>query len=1002
MRAIFKNIEAGRTVEGASTITQQLVRNLYIQHPEQTIKRKLIEAHLAADMEKAHSKEWILTEYLNTAPYGTVEGQTAVGAEAAAQTYFAKPAKDLNLTEAALIAGLPQAPSEYNPFLDPRAATQRRNDVLEAMEEEGYITSDEYREAVDSGLGLQPGNKYRVIRDPFLFDLVQQELIDKYGINTVRNGGLKAYTTIDPELQERAQEAVEACGVCYPEGGPAAGLASVDPETGEIVALASTEGYATEDQFNYAWQAHRQPGSSFKPFVLAEAIKQGIDPDSTYYDGSSPMTLEIPGGGPPWEVNNSEGAGGGVVALDDATVHSVNVVFAQLDLDVGPENVTRMARELGIDATLDSVPAEGIGGLYEGVTPLEMASAYATFAAGGIHHEPTAISRVEFPDGEVDEPDAEDGERVLTEGQAYEVTRILEGVITEGTGAGYTYMGCSAAAGKTGTSEDSSDAWFAGYTPLYSTAVWVGHPQSRSYTGYGGPTAGPIWASFMSSATAGDCPEFEVAREPARARRAGERPHPLLLGSLVELRGPVEEEFEESGEKDEDEEGEGGDEGGEDAARPPTPRPRLPRRPRRPRRLRLPRKASAAASPRPTGRNRSRLVGPVGSARLDCLRWSPETLAALVVALGSLLATGSMAAAAPVIDGHFPTSETGTNKKIVAGPDGNMWLTVNGGGKDVARISPSGQVDEFELEGVAAPTGIGVDPEGRHLGHPGRRGRIVPSLGPERDQQSDADPRRQRPRLDRRRARTARCGSRRRKTSSTSPRPTRPARNRSPSPACAPKDIDVAGSLLVIADSNNKRIVTMTTAGVAQDHSLLDDNRDLPGGRRQPDRPDRLFEGRQRRGARASSPHPARATAVRMEGDPFGVALGSDGAYWFAMSAANNVQRLTPDGVATPLNGMPVFPGSPEFFPRQIAAGPNNTLWVTMEVPGENVYEVARVSGLEPPVKPGGDGKPPATAPETTIDKGPKKKVTIKGKAKRAWAKFRFSSTTRARPSSAP
>ncbi len=148
-----------------------------------------------------------------------------------------------------------------------------------------------------------------MIRDPFLFDLVQQELIDNYGINTVRNGGLKAYTTIDPELQERAQEAVEACGVCYPEGGPAAGLASVDPETGAIVALAATEGYATEDQFNYAWQAHRQPGSSFKPFVLAEAIKQGIDPDSTYYDGSSPMTLEIPGGGPPWEVNNSEGGG---------------------------------------------------------------------------------------------------------------------------------------------------------------------------------------------------------------------------------------------------------------------------------------------------------------------------------------------------------------------------------------------------------------------------------------------------------------------------------------------------------------------------------------------------------------------------------------------------------------------------------------------------------------------------------------------------------------------
>jgi penicillin-binding protein 1A len=578
LRAAWKNIEAGDTVEGASTITQQLVRNLYIRHPEQTIERKIREARLAEEMEDEHSKEWILTEYLNTAPYGTVEGQTAVGAEAAAQTYFGKRAKDLNLTEAALIAGLPQAPSEYNPFLDPEAATQRRNDVLEAMEEEGYISTQEYRAAADSGLGLQPGEKYTVIKDPFLFDLVQQELIDKYGINTVRNGGLKAYTTIDPELQERAQEAVEACGVCYPEGGPAAGLASVDPATGEIVALAATEGYATENQFNYAWQARRQPGSSFKTFVLAEAIKQGIDPDTTYYDGTSPMTLEVPGGGEDWEVNNSE-PGGGVMALDDATVHSVNVIFAQLDLDVGPENVTRMARELGIDAPLESVPAEGIGGLSIGVTPLEMASAYATLAAGGIHRRPTAVSRVEFPNGEVDEPDPEAGERVLTEGQAYEVTRILEGVITEGTGAGYTYMGCAAAAGKTGTSEDTSDAWFAGYTPLFSTAVWVGHPQSRAPTGYGGPTAGPIWASFMSAAADGDCPEFE-APESLPELEGLDSDHTRSSSEESSDFGYEEEEEaavepEEDGDEKSDE-GEGGDEGGDspaESAPAPTPAP---------------------------------------------------------------------------------------------------------------------------------------------------------------------------------------------------------------------------------------------------------------------------------------------------------------------------------------------------------------------------------------------------------------------------------------------
>jgi len=461
-------------------------------------------------MEEAHGKEWILTAYLNTAPYGTVEGETAVGVEAAAQTYFGKPAKELGLTESALIAGLPQAPSEYNPFLDPHAALQRRNEVLAAMHDQDYIDGAEYREALHSGLGLSPGHKYRVIRDPFLFDLVQQELIDKYGINTVRKGGLKAYTTIDPELQERAQEAVDSCSVCYPEGGPAAGLASVDPKTGEIVALASTEGYDSESEFNYAWQAHRQPGSSFKTYVLTTAIKQGIDPASTYYDGTSPMTLETPGGGT-WTVNNAE-PGGGTMSLEEATWDSVNVIFAQLDLDVGPEEVTKTAHEMGIEAPLESVPAEAIGGLRVGVTPLEQADGYATLASGGIHHDPTAISRVEFPNGKVEETNPDSGERVLTEGQAYDVTKILEGVITQGTGAGYTYMGCGAEAGKTGTSEGLSDAWFVGYTPLYSTAVWVGHPQSREETGFGGPTAGPIWRSFMESAVAGDCPEFS---EPA-------------------------------------------------------------------------------------------------------------------------------------------------------------------------------------------------------------------------------------------------------------------------------------------------------------------------------------------------------------------------------------------------------------------------------------------------------------------------------------------------------
>jgi penicillin-binding protein 1A len=571
-RAAWEDIKAGgKPVQGASTITQQLVRNLYIQHPEDTLERKLIEARLSNELFEKHSRYWILNSYLNTAPYGTVGGQTAVGAEAASQTYFSKPVKELNLTEAALLAGLPQAPSEYNPFLDPEAATKRRGEVLKAMWEQGYITGDEYRTARTHGLGLDEGHKYTQINDPFLFELVQNELIEKYGINTVRNGGLKAYTTINPELQEKAEAAVATCTesyFCSPEG-IATGLASVDPKTGAIVALASTEGAEDESQFNYAWQAHRQPGSSFKTFVLTTAIKQGIDPASTYYDGTSPITLALPAGGY-WTVHNAEPSGG-VESLEAATWASTNVIFAQLDLDVGSEAVTETAEEMGIESELQSVPAEAIGGLAEGVTPLEMADAYATLANGGIHHDPTAVSKVEFPNGKVDEPGSDAGERVLTPGQAYDVTKILEGVITQGTGSPYTYMGCSAAAGKTGTSEEESDAWFVGYTPLYSTAVWVGHPKSREYTGFGGPTAGPIWRDYMEAATEGDCPEFETPSTLPELSPYTEG-HTVGSGYSSAYEGEEEEESEygEEEESEEEAESEEGEEEEEEAAPPST------------------------------------------------------------------------------------------------------------------------------------------------------------------------------------------------------------------------------------------------------------------------------------------------------------------------------------------------------------------------------------------------------------------------------------------------
>jgi penicillin-binding protein 1A len=528
IRAGWEDLVAGgKPRQGGSTITQQLVRNLYIEDPQDTLKRKIIEAHLANDEEDQHSKDWILTRYLNTAPYGTNEGATAIGVEAAAETYYSKHARDLTLPQAAMIAGLPQAPSQYNPLLNPRAALARRNEVLQAMRQQGAITATEYSDALGQDLGLDPGQKYNRISQPYIFDLVKQELQNRYGVNTVQNGGLKVYTTIQPQLQQAAQSAVDSCSVCYPDGGPASALASVDPANGKIVALASTQRYSPDSQFNFAAHAQRQPGSSFKVYDLTTAIRQGIDPDTTYYDGTSPKTLETPGGAP-WTVNNAE-PGGGTMALTQATWESVNVVFAQLGLDVGPANIAKTAYAMGITSPLGIKgvrdfpckagpncfipPADAIGGLSVGVTPLEQADAYATLASGGVHHDATAIDRVVFPSGKVDEPSASEGKRVLTEGEAYEVTKVLEGVITSGTGAGYTSIGCSSEAGKTGTSEGLSDAWFVGYTPMYSTAVWTGHPLSRDETGFGGPTSGPIWRSYMEAAQGGECPDFQVPSE---------------------------------------------------------------------------------------------------------------------------------------------------------------------------------------------------------------------------------------------------------------------------------------------------------------------------------------------------------------------------------------------------------------------------------------------------------------------------------------------------------
>ena len=515
LRAALKNLEAGKTVEGGSTITQQLVRNLCLRNPKRDLERKIIEAKLAIEYAEQHSRKEILDQYLNTATYGTVEGATTVGVGAAAQIYFSKPVSKLSLEQEALLAGLPQAPSEYNPILHPGEARQRRNSVLAKMAHLGYLSPERARQAEERGLGLNVSGSYFAHREPFFFDYVEHELIERYGAETVRDGGIKVYTTLQPRLQQIGLEAMRSA-LPY-STDPSSALVSIDPSNGEIESMVSSSSYDSS-QFNLAAQGHRQPGSTFKAFVLTTAIKQGIDPYTTYYT-SKPLSLDLPKWGH-WDVHTADEGYLGNVNLQQATVASDNTVFAQLDLDVGPERVAATAKSMGITSPLDGIPAEGIGGLRVGVSPLELADAYATLADGGIHHDPVSIKRIVFPGGRTERPNRTPPRRVISEAVAYEVTRLLHDNITEGTGTA-AYTGCPGQAGKTGTTDRETDAWFAGYQPNLTTVVWVGYPQSNAIemtsvhgiTVFGGTFPAEIWHSLYLGAEI-PCEEFEQPKHP--------------------------------------------------------------------------------------------------------------------------------------------------------------------------------------------------------------------------------------------------------------------------------------------------------------------------------------------------------------------------------------------------------------------------------------------------------------------------------------------------------
>jgi penicillin-binding protein 1A len=520
VRAAIKNVTSRKTVQGGSTITMQLVRSLYISS-ERTYTRKIREAKLAEELEDERSKEWILEKYLDSIPYGTVGGQSAIGIKAAAKIYFSKDLEDLTLREAALLAGLPQAPSEYSPTRSKAAAKARRNEVLRKMAELHMITDAQAQHAIGRNLGIKRSQFFTRRREEYFFDYVKDQLFREYGAQTVRQGGMKVYTTIDLEKQEQARDTIaDHIGGL----GPSAAIVTLNPRNGYIEAMASSGDYG-QSNFNLAAQGHRRPGSTFKVMALMTALRRGVDPDSTHYVSKSPTYVDDPIYGK-FDIRTYGGVGAGDLSLRQATLKSDNSVYIQLAMDLGPDAVKQTARDMGITSTLKGYPAETLGGLENGVSPLEMATAYASIASGGYRLRPTAIKKIVFPDGRVEKGKSLPKRfrvkkvRIFEDGVAAEATEILEQNIQGGTGTHAT-IGCPAA-GKTGTTDDNTDAWFVGFTPHLTTAVWMGYPKddiqmNGLYFGRnvdGGTFPADIWGDYMGRIKGGYCGDFEPPKTP--------------------------------------------------------------------------------------------------------------------------------------------------------------------------------------------------------------------------------------------------------------------------------------------------------------------------------------------------------------------------------------------------------------------------------------------------------------------------------------------------------
>jgi len=498
-RALWVDVFQGGH-QGGSTITQQYVVNTFIKR-EDTITRKLKEAMLAYKLESKYSKDQILEMYLNTIYYG----HGAYGVEAAAQTYFGKSVSDLTTAECAMIAGIIKSPGRYSPRIDPDAAKLRRSTVLSQMLALGYIDQATYA-AADAEEFTLAAPEPTATQAPYFVAWITQQLIDMYGADMVYKGGLQVRTTIDMTMQAAAEDAITS--ILNEDGDPSTALVAIDPDTGEVRAMVGGRDFATQ-QFNVATQGLRQPGSSFKTFVLVTALEQGISPEQTYE--SSAMSLTIPGG-QTWKVSGS--SSGGLMRLRQATVKSINSVYAQLILAVTADKVAETATRMGITTEINAVPAIALGS--QEVTPLEMASAYGTLANNGTHVDAHGILQVTDAAGEVLYSASPTATAAVDPAVAYLATNILEGVIDSGTGTSANIG--RPAAGKTGTTQEYRDAWFVGYTPDLVASVWVGYPDSQvemtnihGIKVTGGSFPAKIWAAFMKAALA-DTPESDFEK----------------------------------------------------------------------------------------------------------------------------------------------------------------------------------------------------------------------------------------------------------------------------------------------------------------------------------------------------------------------------------------------------------------------------------------------------------------------------------------------------------